>query len=328
MKAIHVIKKESSYTTEIIDTPVPKPKENEILIKVEASAMNRAELMVMDGIADQYIEESPILGLEVSGIIVEIGSEVKTWKKGDRAAALLKNGGYAEYAIAHGGMAFSLPTSFSAVEMAAIPEGFLLAYQLLKWIGEVKKNDTVLIHAGTSGMGSAAIQMAKAFEANVITTSRSSAKADRCKSLGADFSIAVKDNKFSDEVRSFTSDIGVNVILDSIGQPYVDENLKSLAKDGTLVLYEAMGGNIEKIDLASIYYDWTRIVGTTLRPRPIEYKTRLVQKFLTFAAPLFSNGTLKPIVHKDYPIEDINSAYAALRKNENIGKIILRGFDS
>lgn len=306
-----------------VDTPTPG--ETEIRIQVQATAVNRADLAQRQGYYPPPKGASPILGLELAGVVDDVGSNVTKWKKGDRVFGLLEGGGYAEYAVLSENMAMAMPDTFSFEQAAAIPEVFLTAFQTLFWIGKLEKEEMVLIHAGASGVGTAAIQLAKAKGATVIVTAGSDEKCEACKALGADFAVNYKTTHFAEAISAKYGESKVNVILDFIGAPYWEGNLKTLAMDGRLVIISTLGGaKLDQTSLAALMMKRLTVSGTTLRSRTLAYKEALTQDFSAWALERFNKGDLKPVVDRVFTIDDVKEAHRYMEENRNIGKIVLK----
>ncbi|MCB0308970.1 MAG: NAD(P)H-quinone oxidoreductase, partial [Bdellovibrionales bacterium] len=292
-----------------------------------ASGVNRADCLIRAGKYKLPPGASPILGVEVSGIVDKVGDQVTRWSSGDRVAALLNGGGYAQWAVAHESLAFSLPNHLSFEEMAAIPEVFLTAFQLINWISHVQPLETVLIHAGASGIGTAAIQIVKQMGAHSIVTVGSKEKAAYCQKLGAKHAILRYETIFDKEILDLTNNQGIDVILDCVGQAYWHQNIRTLKQGGRIVLYGALSGDhVKDFNLSDFYLKWPTVIGTTLFPRSLEYKAKLVADFLAFANPLFEKKLLEPIVYKTFPFANAAEAHKTMEANQNIGKIILNEF--
>lgn len=239
---------------------------------------------------------------------------------------LVNGGGYAEYAVMPANRALKIPDNLSFEEAAAIPEVFLTAYQTLYWIGKLKRHETVLIHAGASGVGTAAIQLAKQVsDAKVIVTAGSKEKLEFCKQLGADTLINYKEQSFDEEVLQATDGEGVDVILDFIGASYWEKNLASIKKAGRWVLIGVLGGGVvEKVNLMELMAKYVQLSGTLLTPRSDEYKADLTKEFAEVVMPHLERGNIKPIIDTVFPIEEVATAHNYMEENRNIGKIILR----
>lgn len=323
MKGIIVREPGGSDQLELTDLPIPTLSDGELLIKVETAAVNRTDIVTREG--KSGYAKSAILGVEVAGI-VEKTSETSHFKIGDRVMGLVNGGGYAEYAVMPANRALKIPDNLSFEEAAAIPEVFLTAYQTLYWIGKLKRHETVLIHAGASGVGTAAIQLAKQVsDAKVIVTAGSKEKLEFCKQLGADTLINYKEQSFDEEVLQATDGEGVDVILDFIGASYWEKNLASIKKAGRWVLIGVLGGGVvEKVNLMELMAKYVQLSGTLLTPRSDEYKADLTKEFAEVVMPHLERGNIKPIIDTVFPIEEVATAHNYMEENRNIGKIILR----
>ncbi|MFD2680467.1 NAD(P)H-quinone oxidoreductase [Bacillus seohaeanensis] len=322
MKAVVVKQPGGAEQLQFQDFPKPTLQEGELLIKVKASAINRSDIVTREG-KSGYLS-NPILGIEVSGEVVEVGLGANI-EVGTRVMGLVNGGGYAEYVVMPADRAIKVPDKLSFEEAAAIPEVFLTAYQTLFWLGELTDQDTVLIHAGGSGVGTAAIQLAKQMtEAKIITTAGSQDKLDFCRSLGADICINYKEQSFEEEVLKATNNQGVDVILDFIGASYWEKNLKSIKTDGRWVLIGILGGTqVEKVNLMELLLKRVQLKGTLLTPRSDEYKKELTEEFVGKAMPLFNQNKIRAIVDQVFPFENIQNAHKHMEANKNLGKIII-----
>lgn len=300
----------------------PIPQGDELLIKVKAAAVNRTDILNRKS-KTSYMD-LPILGVEVAGVVEDAGADTNV-EKGTPVMGLVNGGAYAEYVTMPADRAIMIPENLSFTEAAAIPEVFLTAYQTLFWLGKLQERETVLIHAGGSGVGTAAIQLAKQLKkANVITTAGSLEKLQFCHSLGADTTINYKEQDFAEVVNNVTDKQGANVILDFIGAPYWEKNLASISVDGRWVLIGVLGGNtVEKVKLMDLMKKRIELTGTLLTPRSNQYKADLTKDFSEQALPLFASEELKPIVDTVFPLEEVQQAHEHMEANKNIGKIIL-----
>ncbi|HET7578152.1 MAG TPA: NAD(P)H-quinone oxidoreductase [Bacillales bacterium] len=320
-----VLVEEESRRLYIGEHEKPAHGDQELLVKVKATALNRADLLQRQGGYPPPEGASPILGLEMAGIVEEVGSDVDGWMPGDRVFGLLPGGGYAEYAAIPAGMAMRVPENLSLEEAAAIPEVFLTAYMNLFWLGGMKAGHTVLIHAGASGVGTAATQLVYEAGGTSITTAGTDEKRAFSRELGASTSIDYKAGPFEPRVREKTDGRGVDIILDFIGAPYWEQNLKSLAVDGRLVIIGTMGGTkIDGLNLGQLLRRRLQVIGTALRSQPGEKKIELTREFAEFALPRFEDGCLKPIVDSVWNWQDANDAQQHMMDNKNTGKIVLR----
>ncbi|MHA6246661.1 NAD(P)H-quinone oxidoreductase [Pontibacter sp. CAU 1760] len=324
MKAILVKKPGGPEQLEVGEYEKPLPGPNELLVRVHATALNRADTLQREGKYPSPKGASPLLGLEVSGVVEEAGIKCTKYKKGDKVFGLLPGGGYAEYAVLHEEMAMAIPANLSFEEAAAIPEVFLTAYQALVWLGKLQAGERLLLHAGASGVGTAAIQLARAMQAEVLVTA-SEGKLQACLDLGAHKAINYKEAAFEDEVLAHTNSEGVDVIVDFIAAPYFKANMECLRLDGRLVLLASLGGGkVDEFDLRKILMKRLHIIGSTLRSRTPGYQMQLSAEMWAFAKPYFESGKIKPVIDSVYPWHEVADAHRYMEQNRNIGKIVLR----
>lgn len=324
MKAVLIKKAGAPENLYIGDWEKPQPKPDEVLVKVKATALNRADTMQRKGLYPPPSGASPILGLEIAGIITEIGTEVTKWKVGDKICGLIAGGGYAEYAVIPASQVLPIPANLSFEEAAGIPEVFLTAFQAINWIGNLQKGESILIHAGASGVGTAAIQIAKAIGANVYVTA-SKGKHETCLELGAAKAIDYKAQNFQEEILTYTSGKGVDMLIDFIAAPYFQQNINSMNFDGRIVILALMGGlTAPEVNMLPILFKRIRIQGSTLRARTLDYKARLTKDLYDFAWKRFETGEFKPVIDSVYDWTEVVAAHEYMEANKNIGKIILR----
>lgn len=326
MKAIIVNKPGGAEQLKISEQVKPVPESNELLIKVKAAAVNRTDIMNRE--AQSGYLNHPILGVEISGVVEETSSD-EGFPVGTRVMGLVNGGGYAEYAVMPAERAMIIPENINYEEAVAIPEVFLTAYQTLFWLGELTKDETVLIHAGGSGVGTAAIQLAKQLgEAKVMITAGTQEKLEFGKTLGADHAINYKSKSFDEEVLKATDNQGVDVILDFIGASYWRKNMNSIKVDGRWILIGVLGGSkVDEVNLMELMSKRIKLIGTLLTPRSDQYKANLTSEFILKTAHLFETKQMRPIVDSCFHIEDIQKAHQHMEANKNIGKIVLT-FDS
>ncbi len=327
MKALLIDNNAEAPSMKIGEFPTPEPGNNELLVKIEATALNRADLLQKAGKYPPPKDASPLLGLEMAGTVEAAGEGVTAYKKGDRVFGLLPGGGYASHCTIHEGLAMPVPDLFSFEEAAAIPEVFLTAYQAVIWLGELKKGETILIHAGASGVGTAAVQLAKPRrQARVITTAGTEEKCSLTASLGSDLCMNYKEENYADSLTETFGKNSVDVILDFVGSPYWEKNIHVLAMDGRLIYLAMLGGaTVEKMSLVPILRKRLTIRGSTLRNRSLEYKISLTREFHEQTADLFAKKKLKPVIDSVFNWNDVNEAHAKMESNLNAGKIILTG---
>ncbi len=301
------------------DAPDPVPGSDELLVRVHASALNRADILQRHGGYNPPPGASPILGLELAGEVVQSAGD---FVAGDRVMAVVTGGGYAELATVPASMAMRIPDNLSYEQAAAIPEAFLTAYLNLFNLGNVEMGESVLIHAGGSGVGTAAIQLGKTAGAAVYTTS-SAGKLQTCLDLGADLAIDYKTERFADRIREATGGEGVNAILDFIGAPYWNDNLHVLKRGGRLVIIGLLGGVKGELDMGAILRKAITVTGTTLRPMPLPQKSALTAAFSGYALKLLEKGVLKPVIDRTFPLSEAAAAHRYMESNANTGKIVL-----
>jgi len=308
----------------LIDTEQPSVSEGEILVEVSAAGINRLDINRRENHSPK--DSSQVLGVEISGIVKENKSGDERFEIGTKVCGLVKDGGYAEYAVIPADRAMVLPENIGVVEAAAIPEVFLTAFQTIYWLGQLKNEETILIHAGASGVGTAAIQLAKRISnAKVIVTAGSKEKLDFCRSLGADAAINYKEEDFSSVVLNETGQQGADVILDFIGASYWQKNLESSAVDARWVLVGTLGGTeVENVSLGSLLQKRIQFLTTLLSPRSDEYKADLSKDFQRTVFPYFEKGLIKPIIHEVYDFKDLPETHKNMENNQNIGKYIVK----
>ena len=323
MKAIVVHKTEKQPRLSWESVPDISFTEDQVLVDVRATAVNRADLLQARGLYPPPPGESRILGLEMCGIISAVGKRVTGWQIGDKVMALLSGGGYAENVAVHHSLLMPLPEQWTFIQGAAVPEVWLTAYVNLFLEGGLTEGETVLIHAGASGVGTAAIQLARSVGARVLITAGSDAKLKACQKYGADMAINYKSQDFAEEIRSDSFKSGVNLIIDPIGGSYLKKNLAVLAENGRLVNIGLLGGRTAEVDLAVVLGKSLRLIGSRLRHRSLSEKIRITDSFQKRFRPLFDDGRLVPVVDSVFPVRDVHSAHDYVRRNENIGKVIL-----
>ncbi|MDR8391736.1 NAD(P)H-quinone oxidoreductase [Aliifodinibius sp. S!AR15-10] len=327
MKAITVLNPGKNSTLQIQDIDTPEPGDHEIQVKIEATALNRADLLQRQGKYPAPEGTSNILGLEMAGIVEKVGPGVTRWKPGDFVFSLLPGGGYAEFCVIHEEMAMPIPDNLSFEEAAAIPETFLTAYQALHWVGQLQPKETVLIHAAGSGVGTSAIQLSSHLsEARILATAGKDRKLETAQTLGADFTYNYKKVNFSDQIERDLGSNSVDLIIDFVGASYWNKNINVLAKDGRLVLLAILGGHkVKNMSLIPILQKRLSVRGTTLRSRSLEYKIKLTQEFSARTLDLFERDLLRPVIDSVHDWQDAEKAHQQMADNKNTGKIVLTG---
>lgn len=308
----------------IAEAPQPQPGPGEVLIRVRAAGINRADLLQREGNYPPPPGASPILGLEISGEVVELGAGVTEWKPGDMVCALLAGGGYAEYCAVPAGQCLPIPAGVMEEEAAALPEAVFTVWANLFDPLQLYPGESLLVHGGTSGIGSMAIQMAKAFGARVITTAGSEEKCSFCLMLGSEKALDYRKEDWLQAARSWTGERGVDVILDMVGGDYFPKHLELLARRGRLVHLAYSRGREVTADLATIMQKRLVVTGSTLRSRPVTEKTALRDALLTRVWPQIASGKIRPIVDKIFPVEEVAEAHRHMASSRHIGKILLR----
>ena len=303
------------------ETADPVAGPGEVLVRVRASAVNRADILQRRGAYPPPPGASPIIGLEMAG---EVVADAAGWQVGQRVMALLAGGGYAELVAVPTGQLMPIPANLSFEEAAAIPEAFLTAYLNLFMLGDLKPGQTVLIHAGGSGVGTAGIQLARQVGARVLVTVGSDDKLARCRELGANDGVNYRAGAWAEGVKELTGGQGVDVILDFIGADYAADNLNSLALNGRLILIGQMSGGKANLDLGLIMRRRLHVTGTTLRARTLDEKAEIVHGLTNMALPLFEAGQLQPVVDRVFPIHSVANAHQYMESGGNFGKIVLR----
>lgn len=302
----------------------PAAGPGEVLVRVRATALNRADVLQRRGHYPPPEGASAILGLEMAGEVVALGKGVTRHQEGDAVCALLPGGGYAQYAAVPEVLAMPVPRGLSFEEAAALPEVFLTAFQALHWIARLEAGERVLIHAGASGVGTAALQLARLAGATAYATA-SAGKHARCLALGATRAIDYRTEDFAAVIADVTDGRGVDVIVDFIGAPYFHQNLDALAVDGRVVLLAQMGGaKVEQVDLRPFFRKRAQLTASTLRNRSEAYKARLTRDFEAYALPHFAEGRLKPVIDRVMDWGDVAEAHRVMEANANAGKIVLR----
>ena len=304
--------------------PLPVAGEGQILVRTQAIGVNRPDVAQRQGTYPPPKDASPVLGLEVSGEVVAIGPGVSGYAVGDKVCGLTNGGAYAEYCVIPSGQALPFPKGYDAVKAAALPENYFTVWANMFQMAGLTEGEKVLVHGGTSGIGTTAIQLARVFGAEVYATAGSQDKCDACVRLGAKRAINYKTEDFAEVIKAETGQ-GVDMILDMIGAAYFEKNLASLAKDGCLAIIAFLGGAVaEKANLSPIMVKRLTVTGSTLRPRTPEEKRAIRDDLLSQVWPLLDEGKLAPVIHKTFAFEDVIEAHRLMESSSHIGKIMLR----
>ena len=303
--------------------PVPQPGKNQVLIKVSHAGVNRPDVIQRQGFYPPPPGASPIPGLEVSGTVVALGDGTPPEMLNRKVCALVSGGGYAEYCLAHSAHCLAVPDGMEMDVAAAIPETLFTVWHNVFERGFARDGETLLVHGGTSGIGTMAIMLAKAFEMTVITTAGSEEKCQAARDLGADLAINYKDEDFVEKAKAFTDGKGVDVVLDMVSGDYVARNIESLAEDGRHVTIAVLGGLKAEINMATVMRKRLVLTGSTLRPRSDEFKALLADEIYNHAWPLFEDGTIRPVMDQTFPLAEAGAAHARMEGGDHIGKIVL-----
>lgn len=302
---------------------LPEPGEGQVLVRVAFAGVNRPDCIQRQGLYPPPPGASPIPGLEIAGTIVALGPDVPVEHMGKRVCALVSGGGYAEYCLAHIGHCLSLPDDMAMDVAAAIPETLFTVWHNVFERGWARDGETLLVHGGTSGIGTMATMLGKAFGLNVITTCGDDAKCTASRELGADLSINYREADFVEEVKDFTGGKGVQVVLDMVSGDYVARNLKCLVPEGRHVTIAVLGGAKAQINMAVVMSRRYTLTGSTLRPRSDAFKALLAGEIERNAWPLFANGELRPVMDRTFPLSEAAAAHTRMEAGHHIGKIVL-----
>lgn len=305
----------------IVDRPTPEPAPGEVLIRVTAAGVNRADLLQRQGFYDPPSGATDILGLEVSGDIVSVGEGVTDLNPGAHVCALLTGGGYAEYVTVPAGQVATVPQGISLTEAAGLMEVASTVWSNVFMMGKLQPGETLLVHGGGSGIGTMAIQLAKAFGAKVIVTVGSAEKAEFCRELGADVVINYREQDFADVMKA--DGLKADVILDIIGAKYLAANVSALATAGRLVIIGMQGGVKAELNLGALLSKRAAVMATSLRARPTGEKAAIVAQMVAQVWPLIADGTVRPIIHATMPLEDVQLAHQVLEESSHTGKVLL-----
>jgi NADPH:quinone reductase len=302
---------------------MPEPGPGEVLIEVAWAGVNRPDCIQRAGLYSPPPGASPILGLEVSGKIVALGAQVDDAHLGQTVCALTPGGGYSQYCTAPVGHCLTVPHGLSLREAAAIPETLFTVWHNVFQRGMARDGETLLVHGGTSGIGTMAIMLAKSFDMTVIVTCGDDEKCAAARQIGADHAINYKTADFVEEVRTITKGKGVELVLDMVSGDYVQRNLKCLAENGRHVTIAVLGGMMAEINMAVVMSRRLTLTGSTLRPRSDAFKTALCDEIARFAWPLFEDGSIRPVMDESFPLAEAAAAHARMEAGDHIGKIVL-----
>ena len=323
MTAIEIAEPGGPEQLRIASRPVPVPGHGEVLVRVEAAGVNRPDILQRMGRYPPPPGVTDIPGLEIAGSIVALGEKVGDWNVGDRVCALVAGGGYAEFCAAPAGLCLAVPLGWPMVDAAAVPETFFTVWTNVFDRGRLARGDTLLVHGGASGIGTAAIAMGRAFGARVLVTAGGPAKCRACEQLGADRAIDHQREDFVDVVRSVTTGRGADVILDMVGGDYVPRNLEALAEDGRLVQIAFLRGSRAEVDLQAVMRKRLTLTGSTLRARALHEKCAIADALRREVWPRLERGEIRPVVHATFPLEEAANAHRRMESGTHVGKIVL-----
>lgn len=325
MRGIYIAEFGSADNLEFREVPdPPKPIVEQVLVRIFAAGLNRADLLQARGLyppPDGFSPNRP--GLEFAGVVKTVGEGVTLWQPGDRVFGITAGEAQAELIVSDARLLARIPKNLDFPQAAAVPEAFITAHDALVSLGELKTGENLLIHAVGSGVGLAALQIAKAMRVFVIGTSRTADKLEKCREFGLDVSIETADGDFAEQVLAATGGQGVNVILDLVGAAYFPQNLTSLASQGRFVLVGLTSGRMAEFNLGMALQKRARIIGTVLRPRSLDEKAQATRRFAGDVLPLLESGQIKPNLDRVFAAEDVADAYKYLESNESFGKVVL-----
>jgi putative PIG3 family NAD(P)H quinone oxidoreductase len=324
MKYINITKFGGAEVLALEEQESPTIATGQVLIKVKAAGINRPDVFQRAGFYPPPPGASDIPGLEIAGEVVEIAEDVTSPQPGDQVCALVSGGGYAELCVADARLCLPIPEGFSHIQAAAIPETFFTVWSNVFDRGQLKAGEKLLIHGGSSGIGTTAIQLAKAFGATVFVTAGSPEKCRACIGLGADLAINYKQEDFVTECKKATDDYGVDLILDMVAGDYISRNISLAAPDGRIVIIAGLQGFKVEADFQPVMRNRLTITGSTLRARSVEFKAKITEELKKHVWPLFISGEIKPVIHKVFPLTDAAEAQRMMESSSHIGKIILK----
>jgi NADPH:quinone reductase len=323
MRAIEISQPGGPDVLRLTHRPVPPIAAEEVLIQVHASGVNRPDCMQRAGAYAPPPGASDLPGLEVAGTVVRVGQAVTRWKLGDTVCALVSGGGYAEYCAAPEGQCLPLPKGFDFVQAASLPETFFTVWVNVFERGRLAAGETLLVQGGSSGIGITAIQLARAFGHRAFATAGSDEKCRACEAAGAERGINYKTEDFVAVVKELTAEKGVDVILDMVGGDYVPREIKCLANDGRISLIAFLGGSKTQLDMVEILMRRLTLSGSTLRPRTVEFKTRVASELQQKVWPLLDSGAIRAQIFKTFPLDQAAAAHALMESSVHVGKIML-----
>jgi putative PIG3 family NAD(P)H quinone oxidoreductase len=323
MRAVIITSPGGPEVLEVADVPDPVPGEGEVVVDIAAAGVNRADLLQRQGFYPPPPGAPEYPGLECAGRITALGTGVTGWREGDEVCALLAGGGYAERVAVPAGQLLPVPAGLALTDAAGLPEAACTVHANVFMLAGLAPGETLLVHGGASGIGTLAIQLAKARGARVACTAGSAARLARCRELGADLAISYRDGDFTSAVADFTGDEGADVILDIVGGPYLPQNVSALARGGRLVVIAVQGGGRGELDRAALMHTRASVLASTLRARPVDDKAAIVAAVRAQVWPLISSGQVSPVIDRVLPLADAAAAHRVLEEGSHVGKVIL-----
>lgn len=323
MKYIYFQNPGNADVLQLSDMPTPTPTAGNVLIRVAAAGVNRPDILQRQGLYPPPRDASPILGLEVAGEIVACGEGVTRWQVGDKVCALVNGGGYAEFALAPEAQCLPIPSSLSPLEAAALPETFFTVWHNLFQRARLMEGETLLVHGGSSGIGTTAIQLARAKGIKVFATAGSAEKCATCEKLGACKAINYRDADFVDDIKQLTNGRGVDVILDMVGGDYIQRNIAAAAHDGRIANIAYLNGSKATVDFMPVMLKRLTLTGSTLRAQSPAVKDTIARELFEFVWPLIENNHIKPVIAASFPLAEVVAAHQLMESSQHIGKIVL-----
>ena len=323
MRAVIATEPGGPEVLEVVELPDPVAGPGEVVLDVAATAVNRADLLQRRGLYPPPPGASAVIGLECSGAVAEIGAEVTGWSVGDQACALLAGGGYASRVAVPAGQLMPVPAGVGLVDAAALPEVACTVWSNVFMVAGLQPGETLLVHGGAGGIGTMAIQLAKALGARVVTTAGSAEKLERCRELGADVVVNYRTADFVQVAREATGGVGVDVVLDNMGASYLNRNVDALAPGGRVVVIGMQGGTRGELDLARLLAKRGAVIATTLRARPVAEKSAICAAVVEHVWPLVADGVVRPVIHTTMPLAAAGAAHALMEGSGHVGKIVL-----
>ena len=323
MQAVTISEPGPPHVLQLAEHAVPDPSADEVLVRVHAAGVNRPDVLQRLGKYPVPADASPLPGLEIAGEVVATGEGAKRWNTGDRVMALTHGGGYAEYCVVNEAHCLRKPARLSNVEAAAVPETFFTVWYNVFMRCRLARGETFLVHGGSSGIGTTAIQLARAFDCRVITTAGSDEKCHFCESLGADLAINYRTEDWQQRAADFTSGRGVDVLLDMVAGPYMQMNLDSMARDGRYSIIAFLQGSRSELDMRVVLAKRLTITGSTLRPQTITEKAAIANDVEANIGPLLESGRVGPIIYDSFPLGNAAAAHELMESSKHMGKIVL-----